>query len=129
MLQRRMKLVSKFIPWSSAPAAFRATALNHEIRNYAVKHQPVVKWTLLFLPRALVREFLPASGQADEICNRIRRFLLEQSHHDVALRCLENSVRSCGTCHEVSLVGQSIHRTRRATPAPVAAIPRPRLPS
>jgi hypothetical protein len=119
VLQRRMKLVAEFVARSAAAAAFGASALNHEVGNHAVKNQAVVKGPLFFLAGALVGEFFRAFGEADEIRDSVRRLLFEQAHDDVALRCLENGVRSCGTCHELSLSGRSIYRTRRATPTPV----------
>src|SRR5580704_11115641 len=67
VLQRRMKLVAKFVARSAASAAFGASALNHKIRNDAVKNQSVIERPLFFLARALVGEFLRALGEANEI--------------------------------------------------------------
>src|ERR1700761_7803120 len=98
-----MKFVAELIAWAAAAAAFGATTLNHEVGNHAMKNETVIKGPLFFLTRFFVREFFCAFGEANKVCDGVRRFFFKQAHDDVALRCLENGVRSCGTSHEISL--------------------------
>src|SRR6266852_132291 len=103
MIQRGMKFISKFVTWPAAAAAFRASALDHELWNDAVKRQPVVKILFLFFLAALVRKFLRAFGKPDEIRDRFRGFFFQQPHNNVALRRFKNSVHSSRSAHAFSL--------------------------
>src|SRR5580704_6136119 len=48
MFQGRMKLIPEAITWVARPGAERASSLNHELRDHAMKNQAVVKWALHF---------------------------------------------------------------------------------
>src|SRR5579859_2194719 len=67
MLQGRMKLISELVARSAYAAALRASALDHELRDDAVKNQSVVERPFLFLPCLFVGEFLCPFGQPHEI--------------------------------------------------------------
>src|SRR5215467_209250 len=67
MLQRRVKLIREFVSRAAHPATVRAAALNHELRDYTVKDQSIVKRPLL-LPTGAPQCF-PAKFQ------KWRRFL------------------------------------------------------
>jgi hypothetical protein len=84
MPQRRVKLVLKRIPRPAAPISAGASALNHELRNYAVKNKSVVKRALHFLPGLGIPELLGAFGKADEIADGLRGLLIEQTNDDVS---------------------------------------------
>src|ERR1700730_9832635 len=97
-----MKLVGEGVPRPAAAIAAGAAALNHEVRDHAMKGQPVVIILLLFLSRFLVSEFFSALRQTDEIGDGLGRFLLEQTDDDVALRRFKDGVGSCASRHETS---------------------------
>src|SRR3984893_5341790 len=117
MLLGRMKLIGERIAWSTASIAARAAALNHEIRNHAVKRQTIVIVLLLFLPGHLVGEFFGPLRQAYEIGHRFGRFLLEQANHNIALRSLKYSVLSCGSTHAFSS-RTIVHEAPQTAPVP-----------
>src|SRR6516225_263946 len=58
MPQRGMKLIFKRVARAAAAIPARTSALNHELRNYAVEGQTVVIIPLFFFPGHRVREFL-----------------------------------------------------------------------
>src|SRR5215467_1114182 len=102
MLQRRVKLIREFISRAAHAAAMRAAALDHELRNHAMENQAVVERPLLFLPGLFVSEFFRAFGQPDKVGYGLWRLFLQQAHHNVSLRSLENGVRSCRSAHAFS---------------------------
>jgi len=72
-----MKLVGETIARVAGSRPERTSALNHELRDYAMEGQPVVKWPLHLLPRARVREFLRSFREADEIRDSFRGLLFK----------------------------------------------------
>src|SRR5260370_2749778 len=113
-----MELVGKGIAGASAAIPARAATLDHELRNHAVKRQPVIVILFHFFAGHLVRKFLPALGQSDEIFHGLRRFFFEQAHHNIALRSFKNGVSSCGSAHAISLCAKTPY-TRRRSPPPL----------
>src|ERR1700722_1458035 len=97
-----MKLIREFIPRSAASSTFRASALNHELRNHPVKNQSVIKIPLLFLPGLLVGKFFGSFRQPDKILHRLGRFFFQQTNYNIALRSLKNCVCSCRSTHQFS---------------------------
>src|ERR1700722_965132 len=91
-----MELVAKAVAWIAGTRSKGTSALNHELRNHAMENKAVVKRALHFLPRLRVLEFLGALGQADEIPDRLRRFLFEQADDDRPLRSIEYGI--CAWC-------------------------------
>src|SRR5215831_13881158 len=112
MLQRRMEFVGKLVTGSTDATALRAAALDHELRNHAVKNQSVVERPLLFLPGFFVSEFLCPFGQPDKIGHRLRRLFLKQPRHNISLRGLKNRVSSCCSAHAFSLLNESSYTSR-----------------
>src|SRR6202051_2472688 len=122
-----MKLVGEFVTRPAASSTFRASALNHELRNHPVKNQSVIKITLLFLPGLLVGKFFSSFRQPHKILHRLRRFFIQQTNHNIALRSLKNCVCSCRSAHQFSLPSTylsytTLHRPRHR-PAPVSSRP------
>src|SRR5215472_15911504 len=112
MFQRRMKLVGELVARSTHSATVRAAALNHELRNHAMKNQTVVERPLFFLSRLFIGEFFCAFSESNEIRNGLGRFLLEQPHNNIPLRSLKNSVGSCRSAHAFSLRNNSSYTSR-----------------
>src|SRR5258708_15924971 len=108
-----MELVGKGIAGASAAIPARAATLDHELRNHAVKRQPVIVILFHFYARHLVRKFLPALRQSYEIFLGLRRFFFEQAHHNIALRSFKNGVSSCGSAHAISLCAKTSYTRRR----------------
>src|ERR1700722_16654581 len=75
-----MKLIGKTIARIAGSCSLRASALNHELRNHAMENEAVVKWALHFLTGLRVLEFLGALRKADEIRDRLRRFIFKQAN-------------------------------------------------
>ena len=73
----RIEFIGKSVTGTAAAVSTRASALDHELRNDAVKAEPIIKIALLFLAGGFVGEFLGAFGEADEILNRLGRFLFQ----------------------------------------------------
>src|SRR5215472_1654202 len=103
MLQRRVKLIREFVSRAAHPATVRAAALNHELRDYTVKDQSIVKRPLLLLPGLFLGEFFRAFGQPDKVGYGLWRFFFQQAHHNVSLRSFKNGVGSCRSAHAFSL--------------------------
>src|ERR1700730_5322126 len=97
-----MKFVREFVTRPTPSGTFRASALNHELRYDPVKSQPIVKSSLFFFPRLLVRKFFRSFRQPDKILDRLRRFFLEQTNHNIALRSFKNCVSSRIPAHQFS---------------------------
>src|SRR5450432_1636650 len=118
MLQRRVELVCELVSWSSAPRAFRASTLNHELRDHPVKTQPIVEIALFFFAGLLVGKFLGSFGEPDKILHRLGRFFFQQADHNIALRSLKNCIRTCGSAHACVLLLDSIivHDPHTLTP-------------
>src|SRR5258708_17062147 len=114
MLERRVELVGKGIAGASAAISARAATLDHELGNHVVKRQPVIVILFHFFAGHLVRKFLPALGQSDEIFHGLRRFFFEQAHHNIALRSFKNGVSSCGSAHAFSLCAKTSYTRRRS---------------
>src|SRR5258708_29518110 len=110
-----MELVGKGIAGASAAIPAGAATLDHELPNHAVKRQPIIVILFHFFAGHLVRKFLPALGQSDEIFHGLRRFFFEQAHHNIALRSFKNGVSSCGSAHAISLCAKTSY-TRRPSP-------------
>src|SRR5258707_9359057 len=77
VLQGRMKLVAEAITGIARSRPEGASALNHELGNYTMENEAIVKWALHLLPGLRVLEFLGAFREPDEISNRLRSFLFE----------------------------------------------------
>src|ERR1700686_506140 len=87
-----MKLIGKTIAGIAGSRSLRASALNHKLRNHAMENEAVVKWTLHFLTGLRVLEFLGAFRKADEIRDRLRRFLFQQANDNRSLRSIEYGI-------------------------------------
>src|SRR5690348_12130264 len=98
-----MKLIGEFVARPAHPAAVRASALDHELRDHTMENQPVIERPLFLLPRFFVGEFLRTLSQPHKIGNRLGRFLFIQPNHDISLRSLKNGVGSCRSAHAFSL--------------------------
>ena len=86
VLQLGVKLVGEFVSGTAAAGALRIAALDHEIRNHAMKNGAVV-------------ERLPGLGsfrQADEVLDRARRLVGEQLDLERAFRGIECGVDVVG---------------------------------
>src|SRR5271165_1073490 len=94
MLQGFVKLVAEAIAGIAGSGPERAAALNHELRNHAMKNEAVVKRALHFFPCFRIREFLGAFGEADKIRDGLRGFLFKQPDDDRSLRSIEHGVRA-----------------------------------
>src|SRR5580704_15772644 len=93
-----MKFVGEAIAGPAGARAQRAPALNHELRNDAMKDQSVEKGPLRLLIRFWIGEFLGSLGQPDKILDGLRRLFVERFGDDIALRRLKNGVRSRRAC-------------------------------
>ena len=77
MPQRGMELVGEAIPRIARSRPQGASTLNHELRNYTVEGEPVVKRPFHLLPSARVFKFLCSFRKADEIGDRLWGLLFE----------------------------------------------------
>src|SRR5215469_15530588 len=98
-----MKLIGELVARPAHSASVGAAALNHELRDDAVKNQSVIERPLFLLSGFLVGEFLRAFRKPDKIGYRLGRLFLQQPHHDVSLRGFKNGVGSCRSAHAFSL--------------------------
>src|SRR5208283_5447928 len=71
MAQRWMELVRKAVAWPPTAISLRASSLNHELRNHAVKDQAVIVIAFFFFAGTGVDKFLCALGQPHEILHRL----------------------------------------------------------
>src|SRR5580698_9752849 len=97
-VRRAFRLIRKLVTRSPHAVALRITALDHEIRNYAMKDRAVVQ--LVALLRARV-PLLRSLRKPDEILHRLRCLLFKQLCLDRAFGCLEHS--SCRHRFSLSL--------------------------
>src|SRR5215472_17464989 len=118
MLQRGTKLISELVAWPTHPAAVRATALNHELRDDAVKTQPVIERPLFLLACLFVGEFLRAFSQPHEIGYRFGCFFLIQPYDNIPLLSLKNGVGSYRSAHAFSLYNASAESSYTSHTAP-----------
>src|SRR5690242_13361368 len=93
-----MKLIGEFISGPAGSGSQGAPALNHEIRNHAMKREAVVKRTLGFLVGFRIGKLLGTFGQADKIRDGLRRLFFKQAADDVSLRSLKDGIRSRRSC-------------------------------
>ncbi len=77
-----MEFVGELVARTAAAGAFRIAALDHEIRNYAMKNSAVVKGLA----------GLAAVRQRDEVFHGAGRFIGEQFGFELALGGIEESV-------------------------------------
>ena len=82
-----------------------AAALDHELRNDAMKRQSVEKRPLGLLSRLGVGEFLGAFREADEILDGLGRLFFKEAADDLALRSFQNGVCSRRACQSWLLSG------------------------
>src|SRR5215470_4329965 len=64
--QRRMKFVAEPVAGIAGPRPKRAAALDHELRNHAMKNEAIVKRALCFLTGARVLKFLRSLRKANK---------------------------------------------------------------
>src|SRR6267154_530125 len=114
-----MKFVGKFVTRATHAGTVRASALNHEIGNDAMKNQSVVETAHFFLSGFFVGEFLSAFRQADKILDCLRRFFFHQLDDDIALRSFKNGVSASRTSHAISL--EWVEKLSYTTRWPVAS--------
>ena len=86
-----MELVGETVPGTTGSGSQRATALDHEPVDDAVKAEPVVELPGPGLARGGVAVFLGAARQADEVRHRVRGLVVEEFDDDVALGGVESS--------------------------------------
>ena len=79
MSQRWMKLVGKLVSGTAASGAFRASPLDHEVRDYPVEDQPVVE----------ALSGLGSFGKADKILDGLGGLGGEQLYLEVSFRSVE----------------------------------------
>src|SRR5258708_1432003 len=82
--QAGMEFVREVVTRAAAAVALRASALNHEVRDYAVKNQAVVIGPLFLLSADRVLEFLGAFCEADKVFDGLRCFFFKQPANAVA---------------------------------------------
>src|SRR5580692_2162597 len=102
MTKAGVKFVGKVVARAAAAVALRTSALNHKVRNHAVKDQAVVIRTLFFLSADGVLEFLGAFSETNKVFNGLRGLFFKQSANDVAHGSFKNCVSSCGSRHVLS---------------------------
>src|SRR5271157_959828 len=78
------ELVLELVPGSAGACPARATSLDHELRDDAVKDQPVVKTTSRFLARRFIDELLGALRQAGEIGDSLGGMVWKKFDRDFA---------------------------------------------
>src|SRR6185369_14533766 len=84
-VRRTLGLVLKLIAGSTETGACRIAALDHEIRNYAVKDRAVIQRIARLLAAHRMRPFALSFGKFHEVRYRLWRFFLEQANDDVSL--------------------------------------------
>src|SRR5580704_2129020 len=99
VFQGLIKFVAEAVTWIAGSGSEWASALNHELRNHAMKNEAVVKRTLHFLPGLGVLEFLGAFRKAYEIPDGLRGFLIEQADDNRPLRSFEYGVHAWCAAH------------------------------
>src|ERR1700693_1316785 len=105
MFQGGMEFVGEGVAGAAASIAARASTLDHELGDDAMKAKAIVKVAFFFFAVGFVGEFLGAFGETNEILDGFGRFLFEEADDDIALRCFKNGVRRCGSCHGISFAG------------------------
>ena len=86
VLELGVELIGKPVPGAATPRAFRIAALDHEIRNHAMKNGAVIER----LPR------LGSFRQTDEVLDRARRLDSEKLDLEPAFRGIECGVDVVG---------------------------------
>ena len=83
-----MELVGKLVAWSARTLTVGVSALNHELRNYAVKNEPVIKRNAF-----LGRHFGVVSlCKCYEVGYRYRGLFHFKLNEDVASACLKQGI-------------------------------------
>src|SRR5258708_1457455 len=122
VLQRSVKLVGESVTRSAASVPPRASSLDHEVGNHAVKRQAVIIVFLLFLARHFVGKFLGPFRHAYEIRHRLGPLLFQQPNDNVSLRSLEYCVRSSRSSHAFSS-RTIVHERPQTAPLPILSEP------
>ena len=85
-----MKLVGKLVAWSARTLTVRVSALNHELRYYAVKNEPVIKRNA-FLRR---RFGVVSLRKCYEVGYRNGSLFHFKLNEDVASACLKQGIQA-----------------------------------
>ena len=94
MLEGRVDLIGEAVTRAARAGAERATALNHEIGNHAVKIQSIVVRLTGFA--ALGLKFLGPFGQTHKVSHRQRCFLKLQLQVDDTFGGFEPGIKAVG---------------------------------
>src|SRR6266576_1378394 len=107
MPQRGVELVGEFVTGTAASGAFRASALDHEVRNHAVEYEAVVK----------ALSSLGSFGQTDEILDCLGRQVGEQLHLELSFCGVKKSECCVGHSCDCIKPGNSFLLTAEASAA------------
>src|SRR2546426_8296726 len=98
-------LVLELIPGPARARSQRASALNHEVRDHAMKRQAVVEAALGARAAPRVRRFTCAFGEPHEVFDGSRRVLGKEAASNPAGRGFKNRIESgLQVAHQFSLL-------------------------
>jgi hypothetical protein len=92
-----VELVGELEPRSAGSLSERIPALDHEAVDHAVEDDPIVVLTRLLLVVTRIGVLLRAFCQADEVLDRLRRLVLEQTDEELPFGGVESRVHAW--CH------------------------------
>src|SRR5262249_5287948 len=94
-------LVLELISWAACARALRISALDHEVRDYAVENRAIVQPVVGFLASATMLPFALTPGEFHEVGYGPGSVFVKESANDLAFRSLESGVLSWLTSHKV----------------------------